>query len=72
MTKKIETLRTVPGEGTMHPPGSVLEVGVDVSGAIARGWVQSGKAAVVGGKASGRKTRAPGAPGSDSKLETRD
>ncbi len=72
MTKKIETLRTVPGDGEMHPPGTVLEIGVDVPGAIAHGWVRSGKAVVVGDKVSGRKTRAPGAPGSDSKLETRD
>ena len=41
---KIETLQTVPGDGKMHPPGTELEVGVDVSKTIARDWLKSGKA----------------------------
>ena len=69
---KIKTLRTVPGAGRMIKPGETLKVGEDVSGAIARGWVKAGKAEIVGGVKSGRKTRAPGAAGSDVEPETRD
>ena len=68
---RIKTLQTVPGNGTMHPPGTELEVGTDVSGANARDWLQAGKARKVVGKAEGRKTRAPGLSGSDRKPETR-
>lgn len=69
---KIKTLRTVPGADRMIKPGETLTIGKDVSGALARGWVKVGKAEFVGGIASGRKTRAPGAAGSDAEPETRD
>lgn len=52
----------------MHPPGTVLSVGSDVSDAIVRGWIRSGKAVFVGAVVNGCKIQRAGGSG-DKHLE---